>query len=57
LEVREYERARRLADQAAADARLAEAWAATESTRQAARALSLSIETLRAEATRLAALY
>ena len=57
LEVREYERAHRLAEQAVADARLAEVRAETESTRQAARDLHLSSETLRAEAARLAALY
>jgi hypothetical protein len=57
LEVREYERARRLAEQALADARIAEARAETESTRLAARDLRLSIEALRYEAARLAALY
>jgi hypothetical protein len=57
LEVRQYERARRLAEQALADAQLAEARAATESTRQAARDLRLSSESLRVQATRLAALY
>jgi len=57
LDVREYERARRLAEQALADARIAEARAETQSTRQAARDLRLSIETLRYEAARLAALY
>jgi Domain of unknown function (DUF4398) len=57
LEVRDYERARRLAEQARADARVAEARAETESARQAARDLRLSSETLRAEAARLAALY
>ena len=57
LDAREYERARRLAEQASADARLAEARAVTESTRQAARELRLSIEILRAEAARLAAFY
>jgi hypothetical protein len=57
LDTREYERARRLADQALTDARLAEARATTESSRQAARDLSLSIEALRSEAVRLAALY
>jgi hypothetical protein len=46
-----------LAEQALADARLAEARAVTESTRQAARELRLSIEILRAEAARLAAFY
>jgi hypothetical protein len=57
LDVREYERARRLAEQALADARLAEVRAETESTQQAARDLQLSSEALRAEAARLAALY
>jgi len=57
LDVREYERARRLADQALADARVAEVRAETESARQAARDLRLSLETLRAEAARLTALY
>jgi hypothetical protein len=57
LEVRDYERARRLAEQARADARVAEARAETESARQAARDVRLSSETLRAEAARLAALY
>jgi len=57
LDVRDYERARRLAEQALADARVAEARAETESVRQAARDLRLTIETLRAEAARLAALY
>ncbi|HJY84772.1 MAG TPA: DUF4398 domain-containing protein [Candidatus Binatia bacterium] len=57
LDVREYERARRLAEQAMADARLAEVRAETESTQQAARDLQLSSEAVRAEAERLAALY
>ncbi|MBI3247683.1 MAG: DUF4398 domain-containing protein [Deltaproteobacteria bacterium] len=57
LEVREYERARRLAEQALADARVAEVRAETESTRQTARDLRLSSEALRDEAVRLAALY
>jgi len=57
LSLREYERARRLADKALIDARLAEARAATESVRQAAYDLRLSIESLRDEAARLAALY
>jgi tetratricopeptide (TPR) repeat protein len=57
LDARQYERARRLAEQALADAQLAEARAATESTRLAARDLRVSIESLRAQATRLAALY
>ncbi len=57
LDVREYGRARRLAEQALEDIRIAEARAETESTRLAARDLRLSIETLRYEAARLAALY
>jgi hypothetical protein len=57
LEVREYERARRLAEQALADARIAEARAETEGTRQTARDLRLSSEVLRDEATRLTVLY
>ena len=57
LDMREYERARRLAEQALADARLAEVRAGTESTRQAARDLRLSSGVLRDEAVRLAALY
>ncbi len=57
LDVREYERARRLAEQALEDARIAEARAETQSARQAARDLRLSIETLRTDAARLAALY
>ncbi len=57
LDTRDYERARRLAEQAMADARLAEVRAETESMRQAARDLHLSSETLRTEAARLAALY
>jgi hypothetical protein len=57
LSMRDYARARLLADQALADARLAEVRAGSESTRLAARDLALSIETLRTEATRLAALY
>ena len=57
LDAREYERARHMAEQALADARLAEVRAETESTRQTARDLSLSSETLRDEAVRLAALY
>jgi len=57
LEVREYERARRLAEQALEDARIAEVRAETMSTRLAARDLRLSIENLRYEAARLAALY
>jgi len=57
LDTRDYERARRLADQALADARLAEVRATTESSRQAARDLSLSITNLRSEAVRLAVLY
>lgn len=57
VEVRDYGRARRLADQALVDAQLAEVRATTQSSRQAARDLRLSIETLRADAARLAALY
>src|SRR5713101_3314043 len=57
LDVRDYERARRLAEQAQADARVAEVRAETESARQTARDLRVTIETLRAEAARLAALY
>jgi hypothetical protein len=57
LDAREYERSRRLAEQALVDARVAEARAETESARLAARDLRLSLETLRAEAARLAALY
>jgi hypothetical protein len=57
LDMREYERARRLADQALADARVAEVRARTESTRQAARDLRLSIETLRDVAVRTSAAY
>jgi uncharacterized protein DUF4398 len=57
LDARQYERARRLAEQALADAQLAEARAGTESTRQAARDLRFSIETLRDQSIRLAALY
>jgi len=57
LGVREYERARRLAEKALADARYAEERAETEGTRQTARDLRLSSEVPRDEATRLAALY
>ncbi len=57
LDDREYERARHLAEQALADARLAELRAETENTRQTARDLSLSSENLRDTAVRLAALY
>src|SRR5262249_58071198 len=49
FEAREYERARRLADQAIVDARLAEIRATTETSRQAARDLAVSIDNLRAE--------
>jgi len=52
MDLREYERARRLAEQALADAELAELRAASESTRQTARDLRLSIEALRTEAVR-----
>jgi hypothetical protein len=55
--IREYDRAYRLAEQAMADARLAEARTVTESARQTARDLRLSSEVLRAEAARLVALY
>ena len=57
LDAREYERAHRLADQALADASLAEARSETESMRQTARDLRLSSGELRDEAARLAALY
>ena len=57
LDTRDYERARRLAEQALADARVAEVRAESESTRQIARDLRLNSETLRDEAARLAALY
>jgi DNA-binding CsgD family transcriptional regulator len=57
LDAREYNRARLLADRALADAQTAEARAATESDRQAARDLRLSIETVRNDASRLAAVY
>lgn len=57
LDAREYERARRLAEQALVDVWLAEARAETESTRRIARDLRLSSEALRNEAARLAALY
>jgi hypothetical protein len=57
LDDREYERARHLAEQALADARLAEIRAETASARQTAHDLGLSSETLRDEAVRLAALY
>src|SRR5437899_9202595 len=53
LDVREYERARRLAEQALADARVAEVRAESESTRRTARDLRLSSETLRDEAVRV----
>lgn len=57
LDARAYERAQRLADQAVADARLAEVRADTESMRQAARDVRLSSEAVRDTAARLAALY
>jgi hypothetical protein len=57
LDVGEYERAHRLATQALADARIAEARAATENLRYTARELRLSSETVRDTAARLAALY
>jgi hypothetical protein len=46
-----------LAEQAAADARVAEVRAVSESSRLAARDLRLSSEALRAEAARLAAFF
>jgi len=52
LDMREYERARRLAERALADARIAEARAETESTRRIARDLRLSSGALRDEAVR-----
>jgi hypothetical protein len=55
--VREYERARRLAEQALEDARVAEARADTESMRQTARDVRLSSEAVHDEATRLTVLY
>jgi len=57
LDGREYDRARRFADQALADARTAELRAETESARQAARDLRLSIETLRDSAARTVVVY
>jgi uncharacterized protein DUF4398 len=57
LDVQEYERARRLADQALEDARIAEVRAGTESAREAARDLRLSIETLRDAAARASVAY
>jgi Tfp pilus assembly protein PilX len=57
LNVREYERARRLAEQALEDARVAEARADTESMRQTARDVRLSSEAVHDEATRLTVLY
>jgi hypothetical protein len=57
LDARAYERARRLAENGLVDARVAEVRAETESARQAARDLRLSLESLRAEAARLAFLY
>lgn len=57
LDIREYERAHRLASQALTDARIAEARAETESLRETARDLRLSSETVRDTAARLAALY
>jgi len=57
LDAREYERAHRLAEQALADARVAEVQAETESAQQTARDLRLSSGVLRDEAARLAALY
>ena len=57
LDVREYGRARRLAEQALADARLAEVRAGTLGARETARDLRMSSEAVRDEAVRLAALY
>jgi hypothetical protein len=57
LNIREYERASRLAEQAQTDARLAEIRAETEGLRRVARDVRLSSETVRDEADRLAALY
>jgi hypothetical protein len=57
LDERAYERARRLAENGLIDARVAEVRAETESARQAARDLRLSLESLRAQAARLAFLY
>jgi chromosome segregation ATPase len=57
LDAREYERAYRLAENGLTDAGVAEVRAETESGRQTARDLRLRLETLRAEAARLAALY
>lgn len=57
LDAREYERARRLAENGLADARVAEVRAETERARHTARDIRLSLETLRVEAARLAALY
>lgn len=51
FDVQQYEQAHRLAEQALADARLAEARAEVESSRQTARDLRLRLEILRAEAT------
>ena len=57
LDMREYERARRLAEQAIEDSRVAEMRANTETMRQTARDVYLSSEVVREEAARLAALY
>jgi len=57
LDIREYNRARRLAEQALSDARLAEVRAGTLSTRESARDLRMSSEAVRDEALRLASLY
>lgn len=57
LDRREYNQARRLADHALEDARVAELRAGTESERQAARDLRLSIETLRDAAARTVVVY
>ncbi len=57
LDVREYNRARRLAEQALSDARVAEVRAGTLSTRESARDLRISSEAVRDEALRMASLY
>jgi hypothetical protein len=57
LDMREYARALRLAEQAREDARVAEVRAYTENMRQTARDVYLSSEAVREEASRLAALY
>jgi HEPN domain-containing protein len=57
LDTRQYEQAHRLAEQALVDAQAAEMRADTESARQAARDLRLSIETLRDSAARTVVVY